>query len=78
MIENLKKCRIFSLLGRFLKATESIVQYLLHVKFSNFFEFIIHIIKTLFNNISVIENENTIIIKNIINIVSNERIYDKA
>ena len=35
---------------------------------SNFFEFIIHIIKTLFNNISVIENENTIIIKNIINI----------
>ena len=37
-------------------------------KDSNFFEFIIHIIKTLFNNISVIENENTIIIKHNINI----------
>ena len=33
-----QKCRKFLLLDRLLKVTESILQYLLHVKFSDFFE----------------------------------------
>ena len=33
-----QKCRKFLLLDRLLKVTESILQYLLHVKFSVFFE----------------------------------------
>ena len=36
-----QKCRKFLLLDRLLKVTESILQYLLHVKFSDFFEKII-------------------------------------
>ena len=43
---------------------------------SNFFEFIIYIIKTLFNKIAVIENENTIIIKNTINVALNYQTVD--
>ena len=33
-----QKCRKFLLLDRLLKVTESILQYLLHVKISDFFE----------------------------------------
>ena len=33
-----QKCRKFSFLDRHLKVTESIFQYLLHVKISDFFE----------------------------------------
>ena len=33
-----QKCRKFLLLDRLLKVTESILQYLLHIKFSDFFE----------------------------------------
>ena len=33
-----QKCRKFLLLDRLLKVTESILQYLIHIKFSDFFE----------------------------------------
>ena len=43
---------------------------------SNFIDYIIYIIKTLFNKISIIENENSIIIKNIINTSLTEQMVD--
>ena len=39
-----QKCRKFLLLDRLLKVTESILQYLLHVKFSDFIENLIFFI----------------------------------
>ena len=43
---------------------------------ANFFEYIFYIIKTLFNKLSIIENENLIAIKNSINICLTEQIVD--
>ena len=43
---------------------------------TNFFEYLIYIIKTLFNKLSIIENENLIIIKNTINICLSEQTID--
>jgi len=43
---------------------------------ANFFEYLIYIIKTLFNKLSIIENENIIAIKNSINTSLNELIVD--
>jgi len=43
---------------------------------ANFFEYLIYIIKTLFNKLSIIENENTIAIKNSINTSLTEQIVD--
>ena len=37
--ENLQKCRNFSLMERLLKAAELVHQYLLHVKYLNFYNF---------------------------------------
>ena len=39
MGRNRQKCRKFSFFDRFLKAAELVYQYLLHVKFLNFFNF---------------------------------------
>jgi predicted acylesterase/phospholipase RssA len=43
---------------------------------ANFFEYLIFIIKTLFNKLSIIENENLITIKNSINICLAEQLVD--
>jgi len=43
---------------------------------ANFFEYLIFIIKTLFNKLSIIENENIIIIKNSINVCLAEQLVD--
>jgi predicted acylesterase/phospholipase RssA len=43
---------------------------------ANFFEYLIYIIKTLFNKLSIIENENTIAIKNSINTSLSEQMVD--
>ena len=43
---------------------------------SNFFEYLIFIIKTLLNKLSIIENENIITIKNCINVCLTEQIID--
>ena len=43
---------------------------------ANFFEYLIYIIKTLFNKLSIIENENLIAIKNSINMSLTEQIVD--
>ena len=43
---------------------------------ANFFEYLIYIIKTLFNKLSIIENENLIIIKNSINVCLAEQLVD--
>ena len=43
---------------------------------ANFFEYLIYIIKTLFNKLSIIENENLITIKNSINICLTEQLVD--
>jgi len=43
---------------------------------ANFFEYLIYIIKTLFNKLSIIENENLITIKNSINVCLTEQLVD--
>ena len=43
---------------------------------ANFFEYLIYIIKTLFNKLSIIENENIILIKNSINTCLSEQMVD--
>ena len=43
---------------------------------ANFFEYLIYIIKTLFNKLSIIENENIFIIKNSINTCLSEQMVD--
>jgi len=43
---------------------------------ANFFEYLIYIIKTLFNKLSIIENENIIAIKNSINTCLSEQLVD--
>ena len=43
---------------------------------ANFFEYLIYIIKTLFNKLAMIENENLIIIKNSINVCLTEQLVD--
>jgi predicted acylesterase/phospholipase RssA len=43
---------------------------------ANFFEYLIYIIKTLFNKVSIIENENLITIKNSINVCLSEQTID--
>jgi hypothetical protein len=43
---------------------------------ANFFEYLIYIIKTLFNKLSIIENENLITIKNSINVCLTEQLAD--
>jgi len=43
---------------------------------ANFFEYVLYIIKTLFNKLSIIENENIIAIKNSINTSLTEQIVD--
>jgi len=43
---------------------------------ANFFEYLIYIIKTLFNKLSIIENENIITIKNTINTCLSEQMVD--
>ena len=45
-------------------------------KDANFFEYMLYIIKTLFNKLSIIENENLIVIKNSINTCLSEYIVD--
>ena len=43
---------------------------------ANFFEYMLYIIKTLFNKISIIETENLIVIKNTINVCLTEHLVD--
>ena len=43
---------------------------------ANFFEYLIYIIKTLFNKLSIIENENTVAIKNSVNTSLTEQTID--
>ena len=45
-------------------------------KDANFFEYMLYIIKTLFNKISIIETENLIVIKNTINVCLTEHLVD--
>ena len=51
MGRNRQKCREFSFFDRFLKAAELVYQYLLHVKFLNFFNFLIYICSPSFSRL---------------------------